>query len=102
MSLNDYVTLGRSGLRVSELCLGTMTFGEEWGWGAGEEESRRVLDAFLEAASSRASPRTGRRSRGGRDCRTGPGSSQTSHSASVTRPPSTRAPPPPAAPPAPG
>jgi aryl-alcohol dehydrogenase-like predicted oxidoreductase len=26
--------LGRSGLRVSELCLGTMTFGEDWGWGA--------------------------------------------------------------------
>jgi aryl-alcohol dehydrogenase-like predicted oxidoreductase len=29
----NYRLLGRSGLRVSELCLGTMTFGEEWGWG---------------------------------------------------------------------
>ena len=34
MKLNEYVTLGRSGLRVSPLCLGTMTFGTEWGWGA--------------------------------------------------------------------
>ena len=41
MSLNDYVTLGHSGLRVSPLCLGTMTFGEEWGFGAGKQESRR-------------------------------------------------------------
>src|SRR5258705_7982757 len=32
--LNDYTTLGRSGLRVSPLCLGTMTFGNEWGWGS--------------------------------------------------------------------
>lgn len=31
MSLDDYYTLGRSGLRVSRLALGTMTFGEEWG-----------------------------------------------------------------------
>jgi aryl-alcohol dehydrogenase-like predicted oxidoreductase len=30
----DYQLLGKSGLRVSELCLGTMTFGEEWGWGS--------------------------------------------------------------------
>src|SRR3984893_11850099 len=37
-----YKLLGRSGLRVSELCLGTMTFGEEWGWGASPEESRKV------------------------------------------------------------
>ncbi len=33
MSVKDYVTLGRSGLRVSPLTLGTMTFGTEWGWG---------------------------------------------------------------------
>jgi aryl-alcohol dehydrogenase-like predicted oxidoreductase len=33
MSLNSYVTLGRSGLRVSPLCLGAMTFGEDLGWG---------------------------------------------------------------------
>jgi len=41
-----YRMLGRSGLRVSELCLGTMTFGEEWGWGAPKEECRRILDAY--------------------------------------------------------
>ncbi|MFN8177654.1 MAG: aldo/keto reductase [bacterium] len=42
-----YKLLGRSGLRVSELCLGTMTFGEEWGWGAPKEESQRVFDAYV-------------------------------------------------------
>jgi aryl-alcohol dehydrogenase-like predicted oxidoreductase len=31
MALTDYVTLGRSGLRVSPFCLGAMTFGEDWG-----------------------------------------------------------------------
>ncbi|HLL89022.1 MAG TPA: aldo/keto reductase [Tepidisphaeraceae bacterium] len=41
-----YKLLGRSGLRVSEICLGTMTFGEDWGWGAGADESRRMYDAF--------------------------------------------------------
>ena len=46
--LNDYVTLGRSGLRVSPVSLGTMTFGEEWGWGAGEAESRSMLDSYME------------------------------------------------------
>jgi len=34
MSLDHYVTLGRSGLRVSPLCLGAMTFGEDLGWGS--------------------------------------------------------------------
>ena len=47
-----YRLLGRSGLRVSELCLGTMTFGEELGWGAPKEESRKVYDAFLEAGGN--------------------------------------------------
>jgi len=47
-----YKLLGKSGLRVSELCLGTMTFGEEWGWGASKEESRRVYDAFREAGGN--------------------------------------------------
>jgi aryl-alcohol dehydrogenase-like predicted oxidoreductase len=47
-----YRLLGRSGLRVSELCLGTMTFGEEWGWGSSKDESRKVLDAFLEAGGN--------------------------------------------------
>lgn len=47
-----YRLLGRSGLRVSEVCLGTMTFGEEWGWGSSKEESRKVFDAFLEAGGN--------------------------------------------------
>ncbi len=41
-----YKLFGNSGLRVSELCLGAMTFGEEWGWGASKEESRRLFDAI--------------------------------------------------------
>ncbi len=35
-----YKLLGKSGLRVSELALATMTFGEDWGWGASKEESK--------------------------------------------------------------
>ncbi|MET0255612.1 MAG: aldo/keto reductase [Luteibacter sp.] len=46
--LNDYITLGRSGLRVSPVSLGTMTFGDDWGWGAAEAESRRMLDIYME------------------------------------------------------
>ena len=38
--------LGKSGLRVSEINLGTMTFGEEWGWGATKEESKKIFDAY--------------------------------------------------------
>ena len=41
-----YRLLGPSGLRVSEYALGTMTFGEEWGWGASREESRRMFEAY--------------------------------------------------------
>ena len=47
-----YKLLGHSGLRVSELCLGTMTFGEDLGWGAPKDESRRMYDAFLEAGGN--------------------------------------------------
>jgi aryl-alcohol dehydrogenase-like predicted oxidoreductase len=47
-----YKLLGNSGLRVSELCLGTMTFGDEWGWGASKEESRKIYDTFLEAGGN--------------------------------------------------
>ncbi|GAB4462766.1 MAG: aldo/keto reductase [Armatimonadaceae bacterium] len=47
-----YKLLGRSGLRVSELCLGTMTFGEEWGRGASADESRQVFDAYVEAGGN--------------------------------------------------
>ena len=43
-----YRILGTSALRVSELALGTMTFGEKWGWGAGLDESRRMLDLYID------------------------------------------------------
>src|ERR1700752_5323019 len=48
MSLNQYVTLGRSGLRVSPLCLGAMTFGEDLGWGSSVEESQQIMDRYIE------------------------------------------------------
>jgi aryl-alcohol dehydrogenase-like predicted oxidoreductase len=35
-----YRFLGHSGLRVSEAALGTMTFGEDWDWGAPKDEAR--------------------------------------------------------------
>jgi aryl-alcohol dehydrogenase-like predicted oxidoreductase len=47
-----YRLLGNSGLRVSEISLGTMTFGEEWGWGAGKDESRKICDAYREAGGN--------------------------------------------------
>jgi aryl-alcohol dehydrogenase-like predicted oxidoreductase len=52
MRMHEYTTLGRSGLRVSPLCLGTMTFGTEWGWGAEESVSRSLLDRYLEAGGN--------------------------------------------------
>mgnify|MGYP003705123113 CR=1 FL=1 len=48
MPLDHYLTLGRSGLRVSPLCLGTMTFGEDWGWGSTVAESDAILRRFLD------------------------------------------------------
>ena len=48
MALDSYLTLGRSGLRVSPLCLGTMTFGEDWGWGSSVAESEALLARFLD------------------------------------------------------
>ena len=47
-----YKLLGRSGLRVSELALGTMTFGTEWGWGSDKKESRKIFDAFAETGGN--------------------------------------------------
>ncbi|WP_366146291.1 aldo/keto reductase [Crocosphaera sp.] len=46
--LNHFRLLGRSGLRVSPLCLGTMTFGTDWNFGAEKEECRRIFDLYLE------------------------------------------------------
>ena len=48
MSLDQYVTLGRSGLRVSPLCLGAMTFGEEFGIGSDPATSERILERYVE------------------------------------------------------
>ena len=48
MPLDHYLTLGRSGLRVSPLCLGAMTFGEDWGWGSPVAESEEIIEAFLD------------------------------------------------------
>jgi aryl-alcohol dehydrogenase-like predicted oxidoreductase len=47
-SLDSYITLGRSGLRVSPLSLGTMTFGEDHGWGASPETSEAILSEYLD------------------------------------------------------
>jgi aryl-alcohol dehydrogenase-like predicted oxidoreductase len=51
-SLNEFYLLGRSGLRVSPLCLGTMTFGTEWGWGSSEQTARAILDRYLDAGGN--------------------------------------------------
>ena len=47
-----YTLLGNSGLRVSEVALGTMTFGEAWGWGASEAECGRIFEAYVEAGGN--------------------------------------------------
>ena len=47
-----YRLLGNSGLRVSEAALGTMTFGDDWGWGAAKDEARKVYDAFRVAGGN--------------------------------------------------
>ena len=52
MKLNEYVTLGRSGLAVSPLCLGTMTFGTDWGWGTGEEGAAAIFNHYVEAGGN--------------------------------------------------
>jgi aryl-alcohol dehydrogenase-like predicted oxidoreductase len=52
MTVMRYQLLGRSGLRVSELGLGTMTFGTDWGWGCDLDESRRIFDRYIEAGGN--------------------------------------------------
>lgn len=51
MQLNEYVTLGRSGLRVSPLTLGTMTFGNDR-WGSDDTEAKRIFDRYVEAGGN--------------------------------------------------
>lgn len=47
-----YKLFGRSGMRVSEICLGTMTFGLEWGWGSDKESSKKVFDTYTNAGGN--------------------------------------------------
>ncbi|MFI0975985.1 aldo/keto reductase [Streptomyces sp. NPDC021093] len=48
LTLDTYRLLGRSGLRVSPLALGAATFGTEWGWGAEQDEARKLFDRYVE------------------------------------------------------
>jgi aryl-alcohol dehydrogenase-like predicted oxidoreductase len=52
MTMNQYTLLGRSGLRVSPISLGTMTFGTEWGWGAEEKSAQRLFDLYVDAGGN--------------------------------------------------
>jgi aryl-alcohol dehydrogenase-like predicted oxidoreductase len=47
-----YRLLGESGLRVSEAALGTMTFGDEWGWGSPKAEAQKVYETYREAGGN--------------------------------------------------
>jgi len=47
MPLDSFVTLGNSGLRISPFCLGTMTFGEDFGWGTSPAESEEILSEYI-------------------------------------------------------
>jgi len=47
-----YRLLGKSGLRVSEIALGTMTFGDDWGWGADKKESQRIFETYANAGGN--------------------------------------------------
>ena len=47
-----YKLFGRTGLKVSELCLGTMGFGTENGWGADKQTSFEIMDAFANAGGN--------------------------------------------------
>src|SRR6266850_8540758 len=50
-TIMKYRLLGKSGLRVSEAALGTMTFGDEWGWGSPKAEAQKVYETYREAVS---------------------------------------------------
>ena len=52
----QYKLFGRTGLRVSELALGAMTFGKDWGWGATKQESKKMFNAFAEAGGNFITP----------------------------------------------
>ena len=44
----NYQLLGKTGLRVADFCLGTMTFGEDWGWGSSKDEARKIYEYYRE------------------------------------------------------
>lgn len=48
MSIDSYYTLGHSGLRVSRIALGAMTFGNDWGWGSDEETAREIFNTYID------------------------------------------------------
>ena len=48
----NYRLLGKSGLRVSEFALGTMTFGDDWGWGSAKDEAQKVYNTFRESGGN--------------------------------------------------
>ena len=52
MSLNHYYTLGNSGLRVSRLALGTMTFGTNWGWGTDKAGAAELFNTYVDAGGN--------------------------------------------------
>jgi aryl-alcohol dehydrogenase-like predicted oxidoreductase len=51
-TIMKYRLLGKSGLRVSEAALGTMTFGDEWGWGSPKAEAEKVYETYREAGGN--------------------------------------------------
>src|SRR6266850_2365095 len=51
-TIMKYRLLGKSGLRVSEASLGTMTFGDEWGWGSPKAEAQKVYETYREAGGN--------------------------------------------------
>lgn len=51
-TMSECGLLGKTGLRVSPLCLGTMTFGTEWGWGCDEAAARKIFDRYLDAGGN--------------------------------------------------
>ncbi len=52
MSIEAYQTLGRTGLKISPLALGTMTFGTEWGWGSEKATAKALFDRFIDAGGN--------------------------------------------------
>jgi aryl-alcohol dehydrogenase-like predicted oxidoreductase len=52
MNRSEYFTLGRSGLRVSRLALGAMTFGTDWGWGTDRDSAARIFNHYVDAGGN--------------------------------------------------